>query len=54
MAFIERMDELNRAIMLLYLEDRTYQEIADIMGLTETNVATKISRLKQRIRDELS
>jgi len=54
MAFIEKMDELNRAIMLLYLEDRTYQEIAEIMGLSETNVATKISRLKQRIRDELS
>lgn len=54
MEFIDKMDELNRAIMLLYLEDRSYQEIADIMGLTETNVATKISRLKQRIRDELS
>ena len=54
MTFIERMDELNRALMLLYLEDRPYQEIGEIMGLTETNAATKISRLKQRIREELA
>ena len=54
MSFIERSDELNRAILMLYLDDHSYREIAEIMGISETNVATKISRLKQRIREEIS
>ena len=49
-AFINRLDPLNRALMLLYLEERSYLQIAEILGISETNVATKISRLKQRIR----
>lgn len=52
-AFIAALKPLDRALMLLYLEDRGYRDIADILGISETNVATKISRLKQRIRNEL-
>ena len=52
--FIEQLDALNRALLLLVLEERSYREIADILGLSETNVATRISRLKQRIRNEHS
>ncbi len=52
--FIAQLDTLNRALMLLYLEDHSYREIADIVGISETNVATKISRLKQRIRDDIN
>lgn len=48
--FISQLDALNRALMLLYLEDRSYREIAEVLGISETNVATKINRLKQRIR----
>jgi RNA polymerase sigma factor (sigma-70 family) len=51
-AFIDKLDDLNRALLLLYMEERSYQEIAEILGISETNVATKISRLKQRIRQE--
>lgn len=50
---INQLDELNRALLLLYLEEHTYREIADILGLSETNVATKISRLKQRLRTDI-
>ena len=52
--FIDRLDGLNRALLLLYLEEHSYRDIADVLGITETNVATKISRLKQRIRKELA
>ncbi len=48
--FINALDPLNRALMLLYLDERSYRETAEILGITETNVATKIGRLKQRIR----
>ncbi|MGH7564958.1 MAG: RNA polymerase sigma factor [Gemmatimonadota bacterium] len=51
---IERLDGLDRALMLLYLEDRSYREIAEVLGISETNVATKLNRLKQRIRDDFS
>ncbi|KAB7777914.1 RNA polymerase sigma factor CnrH [Xanthomonas sacchari] len=49
---IARQPPLDRALLLLYLEDRPQREIAQILGITESNVSTKIGRLKQRIRDE--
>lgn len=51
--FIHAQAPLDRALLLLYLDDRPHREIAEVLGLSETNVATKISRLRQRIRDEL-
>ncbi len=51
--FIHIQAPLDRALLLLYLEDRGYREMSEILGISETNVATKISRLKQRIRNEL-
>lgn len=50
---IARLDPLDRALMLLYLDERSQREIAEVLGLSETNVATKIGRLKNRIRNEL-
>jgi RNA polymerase sigma factor (sigma-70 family) len=52
--FIGQLDGLNRALLLLYLDERSQHEIADILGITETNVATKIARLKQRLRDDMA
>lgn len=52
-AFIARQPPLDRALLLLYLEERPQREIAEILGIGESNVSTKIGRLKQRIRDEL-
>jgi len=51
--FIARQAPLDRALLLLYLEDRPQREIAEVLGITESNVSTKIARLKQRIRDEI-
>lgn len=48
--FINALDELNRALMLLYLDDRSYKDIADILGITETNAATKINRIKKKLK----
>ena len=50
--FIADLDPLNRALMLLYLEAYSHREISSILGISETNVATKISRLKQRVRQQ--
>jgi RNA polymerase sigma factor (sigma-70 family) len=51
--FINNLNELNKALMLLYLEEKPYDEIAEILGITKTNVATKISRLKLKLKKEL-
>lgn len=50
---IASLAPLDRGLMLLYLEDHSYREIAAILGITETNVATKLNRLKQRVREEM-
>lgn len=47
---INRLGQLEKSIVLLYLEDKSYEEIAEITGLTLTNVATKISRIKDKLR----
>jgi RNA polymerase sigma-70 factor (ECF subfamily) len=51
--FIAGLDALNKALLLLYLEEQSYREIAEVLGISETNVATKISRLKQRIQRDV-
>ena len=48
--FIAQLDALNRALLLLYLDECSYREIAEILGISETNVSTKINRLKERVR----
>jgi RNA polymerase sigma factor (sigma-70 family) len=53
-AFIGQLDPLNRALILLYLEDRSYTEMAEILGISETSVATKISRIKQKLRGQMT
>lgn len=47
---IDRLGRLERALVLLYLEDKSYKEIADIMDMSMTNVATKLSRIKDKLR----
>jgi RNA polymerase sigma factor (sigma-70 family) len=48
--FITELKELDRAVMLLYLEEKTYKEIAEIVGISETNTATKINRIKNMLK----
>ncbi|MBL7702826.1 MAG: sigma-70 family RNA polymerase sigma factor [Ferruginibacter sp.] len=48
--FINELKELDKALMILYLEEKTYSEISEILGVTETNVATRISRIKDKLK----
>lgn len=47
---ISKLGQLDKSIILLYLEEKNYEEIAEITGLTVTNVATKLSRIKDKLR----
>lgn len=53
-SLIDVLDPLNRALMLLYLEERSYADMAAILGISETNVATKIGRITQMLRTQLA
>lgn len=50
--FVSALPELDRALMLLYLEDRSHAEMADILGLSVSNVGTKISRIRQQLKQK--
>lgn len=52
--FISELKELDRALMILYLEEKSHKEMAQILGLTETNIATKIGRIKEKLRQRFS
>jgi len=52
--FISELKELDKALILLYLEEKSYKEIAEIMGISETNVATKIGRIKIVLQQRFS
>lgn len=52
--FISELKELDKALMLLYLEGKSYREIAEIMGITETNTATRIGRIKVILKQRFS
>jgi len=51
---IEVLEPLDRALMLLYLEELPYADIAAVLGISDTNVGTRIARLKQRLRRDLT
>ncbi|ALS95353.1 RNA polymerase sigma factor [Xanthomonas oryzae] len=52
-AFIAHQPPLEGALLLLYLDEHSYREIGEVLGISETHVATKLSRLKTRIRAKL-
>ena len=52
--FINELKELDKALMILYLEEKSYSEISEILGITETNIATRISRIKDKLKQKFS
>lgn len=52
--FINELNELDRALMLLYLEEKSGRVMAEILGLSETNIRTKINRIKERLKQRFS
>lgn len=47
---ISKLDEINRALILLYLEGYPQEEIAEMVGISSSNVATRINRIKQKLQ----
>ena len=47
---IRGLGEVDRALVMLYLEELSYKEIAEVLGLTEDNVGVKLNRIKTKLR----
>jgi RNA polymerase sigma factor (sigma-70 family) len=52
--FISELKDLDKALMLLYLEEKSYKEISDVLGISESNISTKVNRIKQKLREKFS
>ena len=48
-ACIRQLSEVDRVVILLYLEEKTYQEISDIIGTSPNNIGVRIGRIKARL-----
>ena len=49
-ALINRLGKLERALILLWLEERNYEEIAEILDISVTNVGVRINRIKAKLK----
>ena len=47
---IRKLSEINRAIIMLYLEEKSYKEIADIIGTNPNNIGVRVQRIKMRLK----
>lgn len=52
-AAIDRLDEIDRALILLHLDERSYREIGEILGMSESNVGVRLHRAKKKLADWL-
>ena len=52
-AYLKKLNEVEKGIIFLYLEGKSYDEIATITGFTASNVGTRLSRIKQKISADI-
>lgn len=48
---VKQLNETDKALITLYLEELSYREIAEILGISETNVGVKINRIKAKLQN---
>ena len=47
---INQLTEIEKAIVMLYLEDKSYDEMEDILGINQNNLRVKMNRIKEKLR----
>lgn len=52
--FINELKEIDRALMFLYLEEKNYREISEILGISESNASTKVGRIKDSLKQKFA
>ncbi len=51
---IHQLSDIEKALILLYLEDKPYKEISETMGITEVNARVKVNRIKTKLKTILN
>jgi RNA polymerase sigma-70 factor (ECF subfamily) len=51
---INTLNKFDRALLMLYLDEKSYSEISEIMSITESNVGVKINRIKNKLKSILN
>ncbi len=49
-AAIDQLEKVEKGLILLYLDDRSYKEMAEIMGISESNIGVRINRIKKKLK----
>jgi len=47
---IRQLSEIERALVMLYLEDKSYDEMEEILGINQNNLRVKMNRIKEKLR----
>ena len=50
---IDNLNLLDKGIVILYLENKSHEEIAQIIGISTSNVGTKLSRIKEKLKQQI-
>ncbi|HLU81574.1 MAG TPA: sigma-70 family RNA polymerase sigma factor [Flavobacteriaceae bacterium] len=53
-AAVRELNDIDKALVFLYLEDKNYREIAETLGISEVNARVKMNRIKNKLRDILN
>jgi len=51
---LDNLNLLEKGIVMLYLEDKSYEEISKIVGISESNVGTKLARIKEKLKKQVA
>ena len=54
MVAIKKLSPIERSLIFLYLEEKSYKEIAEILELTESNVGVRLNRIRKKLRIALN
>ena len=47
---IDKLNDIEKALVLLYIEDKDYREISETIGITEVNARVKMNRVKKKLK----
>lgn len=51
---VKDLNDIDKALVFLYLEDKNYKEISETLGITEVNARVKMNRIKEKLRTILN
>jgi len=51
---VKQLNDIDKALVFLYLEDKNYQEISETLGITEVNARVKMNRIKNKLKTILN